>query len=206
MNAGGARHTSAGFAVGGCSVVTSLPGFAGERRAQWGGADGMFSRFFKKPDPKELVRKWQRDIRGEMRQLDRQMRDLQREEKKAEKLVKEAAKNNDMTSAKTIARELVGVRKGVNRLYQNKAQMVSMNAHLTEQLGVARVAGTLQKSTELMGAVNELIKLPELNKQMQEMAKEMMKAGIIEEMVDDVMDDVMDSEDMEEEVDAEVEK
>jgi len=170
------------------------------------GQDGMFSRFFKQPDPKELVRKWQRDVRTQMRQIERQIRDVGREEKKAEKLIKEAAKNNDLAGAKIIAREVVGARKCVNRLYQNKAQMISMQAALTEQLGVARVAGTLKQSTEVMASINELIKLPELSKQMQEMAKEMMKAGIINEMVDDVMDSIGDSEDLEEEVDAEVEK
>mmetsp|Transcript_23414 Transcript_23414/g.56029 ORF Transcript_23414/g.56029 Transcript_23414/m.56029 type:complete len:225 (-) Transcript_23414:405-1079(-) len=161
---------------------------------------------FKKPDPKELVRKWQRDIRSEMRKLDRQITDLEREEKKAIKLCKDAAKDNNIASAKILAKELVGARRCKSRLYANKAQMISMQSHLTEQLGVARVAGTLNKSTGVMSAINDLVKLPELNKTMQEMAKEMMKAGVIDEMVQDTIDSGMDSEELENEADEEVEK
>ena len=44
--------------------------------------------FFRKPvDPKDLVRKWQADLRTEQRALDRQIRDLTREEKNAQKQV-----------------------------------------------------------------------------------------------------------------------
>lgn len=41
----------------------------------------------KAPDPKDLVRKWQADLRSEQRGLERQIRDLQREEKIAQKNV-----------------------------------------------------------------------------------------------------------------------
>jgi len=42
--------------------------------------------YFRKPaDPKELVRKWQADLRAEQRSLERQIRDLTREEKTAQK-------------------------------------------------------------------------------------------------------------------------
>lgn len=38
-----------------------------------------------------------------------------------------------------------------------------------------KIAGTLQKSSEVMSMVNSLVKLPEISMQMQEMTKEMMK-------------------------------
>ncbi len=69
-----------------------------------------------------------------------------------------------------------------------------------------QVAGTLQRSTEVMKLVNDLIKAPQLNQTVQQMSKEMMKAGIIDEMMDDAMESAMDSEDIEEETDAEVDK
>lgn len=44
---------------------------------------------FKKPvDPKELVRKWQSDIRKEQRSLERQIREISRETKNADKQVR----------------------------------------------------------------------------------------------------------------------
>ena len=40
-----------------------------------------------------------------------------------------------------------------------------------------RVAGSLQKSTEVMAAIQNLVKLPEINQIMQNMAKEMMRVS-----------------------------
>lgn len=62
---------------------------------------------------------------------------------------KEAAKRGDVASAKVLAKELVHTRKTIGYLHVNKAHMVSMNAQLTEQLGVVKVAGTLGKSTQV---------------------------------------------------------
>ncbi|KAF9283376.1 Charged multivesicular body protein 3 [Linnemannia elongata] len=67
------------------------------------------------------------------------------------------------------------------------------------------IAGTLQKSSEVMGMVNNLVKLPEISAQMQEMSKEMMKAGIIDEMLQDTMES-MDDDEIEEEAEEEVNK
>lgn len=69
-----------------------------------------------------------------------------------------------------------------------------------------QVAGTLQKSTEVMKLVNDLIKAPQLNQTVQQMSKEMMKAGVIDEMMDDAIESAIDSDDIEEETDAEVDK
>lgn len=68
-----------------------------------------------------------------------------------------------------------------------------------------KVAGHLQKSTEVMKLVNGLVKLPQISQTMQDLQKEMMKAGIIEEMLEDVMD-MDDVDDIEEEAEEEVEK
>lgn len=42
-------------------------------------------------------------------------------------------------------------------------------------LAVVRVAGTLQKSTEVMKAMQSLIKIPEIQATMRELSKEMTK-------------------------------
>lgn len=68
-----------------------------------------------------------------------------------------------------------------------------------------RVAGALASSAEVMAAMQQLVKLPEVARTMQEMSKEMMKAGIIEEMLEDTMES-LEPEDMEEEAEDEVNK
>ena len=87
--------------------------------------------------------------RKEQRNLERQIRDNSRLEKVAQKQIREAAKRNDMASAKVLAKELVHTRRVTTRLWTNKAHMMSMNSQLTEQLGMVKVAGTLSKSTQV---------------------------------------------------------
>jgi len=79
-----------------------------------------------KPNPQQLLRDWQRKLRQECRNIERQIRgnylffislktliywlvlifvfdlDIQREEKNVQKAIKEAAKRNDIGSAKVI--------------------------------------------------------------------------------------------------------
>ena len=59
-----------------------------------------------------------------------------------------------------LAKEVLHTRKAVNRMYTNKAQLTAINAQLTEQLAMVKVAGTLSKSTEVMTLVNNLVKVP----------------------------------------------
>ncbi|OIV99311.1 hypothetical protein TanjilG_17121 [Lupinus angustifolius] len=87
-----------------------------------------------KANPQQLLRDWQRKLRQECRNIERQIRDIQREEKSVQKAIREAAKRNDMGSAKSLAKELVRSRRTVNRLYENKAQLNSISMHLGESV------------------------------------------------------------------------
>ncbi|KAL0815854.1 hypothetical protein Bca101_072298 [Brassica carinata] len=60
-----------------------------------------------------------------------------KEERTVQKAIKEAAKRNDMVSAKALAKEIVSSRRTVNKLYENKAQMNSISMHLGESIGFA---------------------------------------------------------------------
>ncbi|KAJ4979226.1 hypothetical protein NE237_010006 [Protea cynaroides] len=159
-----------------------------------------------KPNPQEQLRDWQRRLRQECRNIERQIRDVQREEKSVQKAIREAAKRNDMGSAKALAKEIVRSRRAVNRLHENKAQLNSISMHLGESVAIARTVGHLSKSAEVMKLVNNLMKAPEMAITMQEFNKEMTKAGVIEEMVNDAVDTALDSEDIEEETEEEVDK
>lgn len=70
----------------------------------------------------------------------------------------------------------------------------------------SRALGHLQRSAGIMQQMNALIKLPELGKSLQELAKEMMKAGVITEMVDDALSSALDSEDLESETELQVDQ
>lgn len=56
-----------------------------------------------KPNPQQLLREWQRRLRQECRNIERQIGDIQREEKNVQKAIREAAKMNDIGSAKVLS-------------------------------------------------------------------------------------------------------
>ncbi|GAM21077.1 hypothetical protein SAMD00019534_042520, partial [Acytostelium subglobosum LB1] len=162
----------------------------------------MFN-LFKKPSPEEMVKKWKRELRREDRGLDTQIRAIDTEEKKVIRMIKERVKAGDQKSAKTLAKEVAAARKAKERIYTAKAQMNSVTMQLQANLSMAKVAGHMAKSTEVMKMMNNLVKLPELNKIMMSMGQEMMKAGIIEEMINDTFDR---DDQLEEEAEQEVSK
>ncbi|KAG5845372.1 charged multivesicular body protein 3 isoform X1 [Anguilla anguilla] len=166
---------------------------------------GLFGRTQEKP-PKDLVNEWSLKIRKEMRVIDRQIRDIQREQEKVKRSIKDAAKKGQRDVCVVLAKEMVQSKRAVNKLYTSKAHMNSVLLSMKNQLSVLRVAGSLQKSTEVMKSMQSLVKIPEIQATMRELSKEMMKAGIIEEMLEDTFEGMEDEEEMEEAAEEEVDK
>ena len=162
--------------------------------------------FGKSPDPKEQVNDWCKKLRKESNQIDRQINGIRREEAKVTKSLKDAAKKGDKDVCKILAKEIIHSRKAVNKLYCAKANVNSVQMQMKGQLATIKVAGCMQKSAEVMKTMQQLVRLPEIQKTMMEMSREMMKAGIIEEMLEDTMETVTESDEMEEEAQEEVDK
>ncbi|EPY82073.1 hypothetical protein CB1_000688058 [Camelus ferus] len=131
---------------------------------------------------------------------------IQREEEKVKRSVKDAAKKGQKDVCVVLAKEMIRSRKAVSKLYASKAHMNSVLMGMKNQLAVLRVAGSLQKSTEVMKAMQSLVKIPEIQATMRELSKEMMKAGIIEEMLEDTFESMDDQEEMEEAAEMEIDK
>lgn len=161
--------------------------------------------FGKKPDPKEQVRDWKSKLRKEQRVIDRQINAIQREEAKVKRSIKEAAKKGQTDVCKILAKEVVQSRRAVSKMYASKAQMNSVMMQMQNQLSTIRMAGSIQKSTEVMHSMQQLVKLPEIQRAMFDLSKEMAKAGLMEEMIEDTLEGVEDD-DLEDLADEEVEK
>ena len=162
--------------------------------------------FGKSPDPKEQVNDWCKKLRKESNQVERQINGIRREEAKVTKSLKDAAKKGDKDVCKILAKEVVHSRKTVNKLYAAKANINSVQMQMKGQLATIKVAGAMSKSAEVMKTMQQLVKLPEIQKTMMEMSREMMKAGVIEEMMEDTLESITEADDMEEEADAEIDK
>ena len=115
---------------------------------------------------------------------------------KARQTVKQLATKGDVKSARILAREVVRSDKQKDRLSVSKARLGSIGHQLSQQMGeylvvnieslsdggctgssiaMAKVTGSLQKSTEIMKLSNQLIKLPQISQAMREMSMEMTK-------------------------------
>lgn len=156
--------------------------------------------------PKEQVREWTSQLRKEGYALDRQIRAIQREEEKTKRMLKDAAKRGDMDVCRVLAKEIVAARKSINRIHTSKAHLNSVQLSMNHQLALLKVSGSLERSTEVMQSMQNLVKVPEIARTMQDLSREMMKAGIIEEMMEDTFESVFDDEGLEEEAGEEVDK
>eukprot|EP00771_Trimastix_marina_P001170 gnl/Trimastix_PCT/2223.p1 GENE.gnl/Trimastix_PCT/2223~~gnl/Trimastix_PCT/2223.p1 ORF type:complete len:212 (+),score=49.70 gnl/Trimastix_PCT/2223:40-675(+) len=162
--------------------------------------------FGKSKTPRELAREWKLKLRHEDRSIDRQLRAITMEENKTKKMVKDAAKRGEMDGARLLARELVNARKAKERFYMSKAQINSAILGLQHQMAMIRVVGGIQKSTEVMSAMNSLVRVPEIAQSMATLSREMTRAGIIEETVDDAFESALGEPDDEIAADAEINK
>lgn len=110
---------------------------------------------------------------------------------KVKKSIRDAAKKGQTDVCKILAKELVHSKKAVSKLYASKAQMNSVVMQMQNQLcksnqlcalrdfilyiASMRMAGAISKSTDVMKAMNNLVKIPEIRDAMMELSREMTK-------------------------------
>lgn len=73
-------------------------------------------------------------------------------------------------------------------------------------LAMVKMGKAMAKSTQIMTAMNNLVRLPQLNKVMMAMAREMQKAELIEDMMSDTLDQDVDEDEADETLDKVVEE
>lgn len=166
---------------------------------------GLFGKTPQK-SPKDQCREWCGKLRKQGYLLDREVRKIETEEYKIQRDLKEAAKKGDRDVLLILAKELIRSKKAKSRIHAAKSQINSISMIIQEQMATVRMAGSLQKSTEVMKSMQSLISVQNISTTMQELSKEMMKTGIIGEMMDDAIEEAIDDEPIEEEAQAEVDK
>jgi len=153
--------------------------------------------------PEENVKKWQDALLKEKRNITRQIRTIQREQAKIQREITALSKKGDRENAKTLVKELIRSRKQVDRMHTSIAQINSVSMQLRQNLATYKMVGAMKRSTDIMKALNDIVKVPELQMTMMTMAKEMEKAGLIDEIVGEALGD---DEELSEEADEEVTK
>lgn len=169
------------------------------------GIMGLFGKTTQK-SPKDQCREWTSKLRKQGYLLDREVRKIENEEFKIQKDLKAAAKKGDRDVCIILAKELIRSKKAKSRIHAAKSQINSISMIIQEQMATVKMAGSLQKSTEVMKSMQSLISVQNISTTMQDLSREMMKTGIIGEMMDEAIEEAIDEEPIEEEAQAEVDK
>lgn len=169
------------------------------------GIMGLFGKTQQK-SPKDQCREWTSKLRKQGYLLDREVRKIENEEFKLQKDLRAAAKKNDKEVCLILAKELIRSKKAKGRLHSAKSQINSISMIIQEQMATVKMAGSLQRSTEVMRSMQNLVSVQNISATMQDLSREMMKTGIIGEMMDEAVEEAIDEDPIDEEAQAEVDR
>merc|ERR1719323_484571 len=111
------------------------------------------------------------------------------------------AKAGQMDAVKIMAKDLVRTRKAIKKFMLMKANIQAVSLKIQTLKSQNSMAQAMKGVTKAMMMMKQM-KLPEIQKIMQEFEKQSEIMDMKEEMMNDVMDDAMGDEDDEEETDA----
>ncbi|CAG9329537.1 unnamed protein product [Blepharisma stoltei] len=147
-----------------------------------------------KLSPQEQLRVHRRGLKKAQRELDRERSHLQLEEKKLIAEIKKLAKQNQISSVKVMAKDLVRVRKQIQKFYELKSQLQGLDFRLQTMRSTQAMSETLRGITPALTQFNKEMNLPELNKMMQDFNRENQRMEMTEEMMGDAMEMAFDNE------------
>merc|ERR1712107_779864 len=167
--------------------------------------------FGRRMTPEEQLKKNQRALNKAMRELDRERAKMEQQEKKLIMDIKKMAKAGQMDAVKIMAKvqkhvqtiypyffkDLVRTRKAIKKFMLMKANIQAVSLKIQTLKSQNSMAQAMKGVTKAMMMMNKQMKLPEIQKIMQEFEKQ-------SEIMDmkEVMDDAMGDEGDEEETDA----
>jgi len=156
---------------------------------------------FKKPDPKEIQRQNQRELRKTERELQKDRYDLDRQEKQLEADIRKMAKQGNKDGCVVLAKQLVNLRKQRTRSYGMSAKVSSVSLQSKTMNSNMKMAQVMKSTTDTMTAMNKQINPMKVAQTMQEFEKANTKMEMSEEMINDTLDGMLDESGDEEEQD-----
>eukprot|EP00092_Neocalanus_flemingeri_P013195 GFUD01014221.1.p1 GENE.GFUD01014221.1~~GFUD01014221.1.p1 ORF type:complete len:220 (-),score=84.79 GFUD01014221.1:377-1036(-) len=158
--------------------------------------------FGRRMTPEEQLKKNQRALTKAMRELDRERAKMEQQEKKIIADIKKMAKLGQMDAVKIMAKDLVRTRRYVKKFMLMRANIQAVSLKIQTLKSQNSMAQAMKGVTKAMMSMNKQMKLPEIQKIMQEFEKQSEIMDMKEEMMSDVIDDALGDEGDEEEGDA----
>ncbi|KNC96899.1 uncharacterized protein SPPG_07726 [Spizellomyces punctatus DAOM BR117] len=148
----------------------------------------------KKPNVKDQVRATSREVRTIQRELGKDRSGLERQEKQIIADIKKAAKQGRTAEAKTLAKQLLQLRKHIEKNTRVNAQVGGLRVKATTMASQAATAKAMSSATRVMAASNKATDLGQLQKTMMQFGEENTKMDMKDDMINDVLDSMMDEE------------
>merc|ERR1712218_546236 len=133
---------------------------------------------------------------------DRERTKMEQQEKKIIADIKKMAKQGQMDAVKVMAKDLVRTRRYVKKFMLMRANIQAVSLKIQTLKSQNAMAQAMKGVTKAMMNMNKQMKLPEIQRIMQEFEKQSEIMDMKEEMMSDVIDDALGDEDDEEESDA----
>ncbi|XP_003742435.1 charged multivesicular body protein 2b [Galendromus occidentalis] len=149
--------------------------------------------FGKKTNPKEELKKQDRELRKSERELAREDRKLEQQENQIVLEIKKASKLKNGLE-RTYAKQLIQVRKQRERTRQASMQLTGVR-HQTKAMGAnVALANSVAGAAKAMHGVNASMNPASIGKTLGEFKMASERMGMSEEMMNDVLDDILDEE------------
>nr|CAG4650600.1 EOG090X0H8I [Sida crystallina] len=155
--------------------------------------------FGKRLTPDEMLRRNQRSLNKAIRDLDRERMKMEQQEKKIIADIKKMAKDGQMDAVKIMAMDLVRTRRYVKKFMLMRANIQAVSLKIQTLKSQNAMAEAMKGVTKAMQSMNKQLKLPQIQKIMQEFEKQSEIMDMKEEMMSDAIDDAMGDEGDEEE-------
>ncbi|KFP79368.1 Charged multivesicular body protein 2a, partial [Acanthisitta chloris] len=154
--------------------------------------------FGRRKSPEELLRQNQRALGRALRELDRERQKLEAQEKKIIVDIKKMAKQGQMVGD-TLGTAGDGGGGARRKFITMRANVQAVALKIQTLKSNSSMAQAMKGVTKAMATMNRQLKLPQIQKIMQEFEKQAEIMDMKEELMNDAIDDAMGDEDDEEE-------
>ncbi|CAI2298408.1 unnamed protein product [Caenorhabditis sp. 36 PRJEB53466] len=148
---------------------------------------------FSKPDPKELERANKKELRRTNRDLESDRRQMERREKELEMEIKKLAAKGHNDAARHLAKQLVQLRNQRTKSVGMSARISGVQAQNAHMQSMAKMGSAMGTTVKTMKAMNAQMPLEKVAQNMREFQMAQEKMGLTEEMMNDTLDSILDA-------------
>ncbi|XP_030921364.1 charged multivesicular body protein 2a [Geospiza fortis] len=155
--------------------------------------------FGRRRSPEELLRQNQRALSRAVRELERERQKLEAQEKKIIVDIKKMAKQGQMDAVQVLAKALVRTRRYERKFIAMRANVQGVALRVQTLRSHSAMATAMRGVTRAMATMNRQLKLPQIQRILQEFQKQSELMDMKEELMNDAIDDALGDEDDEDE-------